>query len=62
MSELQQRQLLPKQKRAWQGYAACVSDTEAVRLFVAKFGREPAEVKRNGGGVLAGPLTKTEVG
>ena len=46
---------------AWQGYSADTIDDEARSLFKAKFGREPEELHRTGGGVNVGPLAGTEV-
>ena len=50
-----------KDKVLYQGYAASTSDKAARALFVAKFGRAPAEVVRTGGGVNVGPLNAQEV-
>ncbi len=47
-------------KKAWQGYSASTTDAEAKALFKTKFGREPDEINRTGGGVNVGPLQKGE--
>jgi hypothetical protein len=43
----------------YQGFMHGVQNVEW--LFKAKFGREPARVIMTGGGVLAGPITLTEL-
>jgi hypothetical protein len=43
----------------YQGFMHGVQNIEA--LFKAKFGREPARIIVTGGGVLAGPITETEL-
>lgn len=48
--------------KTWQGYSAATTDQAARVAFVKRYGREPAELNRSGGGVLAGPLTVQEVG
>lgn len=48
-------------KRTWQGYSASTADEDARALFLARFGRQPAELRRNGGAVLAGPLTLADL-
>lgn len=51
---------LPKADRAYQGYSAHITDAEARSAFEAKFGRQPDELIRTGGGVNVGPLRKEE--
>ena len=41
---------------AWQGFSGDTTDDEARRLFVARYGRPPARVRRDRGLLLAGPL------
>lgn len=41
---------------AWQGFSGDTTDDEARRLFVARYGRPPAKVRRDRGLLLAGPL------
>jgi len=43
------------------GYAVKDSDDVVTEAFAARFGRKPKEIKRTGGGVLAGPVEKEEV-
>ena len=40
----------------WQGYSLATGTGEARRLFAAKFGYEPREVKSGGACILAGPV------
>ena len=51
----------PKKKNSrrgtYQGYTPDTTDEEARALFAAKYGHPPAEVLRNAGAVLAGPIT-----
>lgn len=48
-------------KKLWQGYSAATTDAEARAMFKARFGREPGEIRRTGGGVNVGPLLPEEV-
>jgi hypothetical protein len=50
-----------KLTNSWQGYKSGTSVESARKEFEARYGREPAEVKRTGGAVLAGPLTEAEL-
>lgn len=54
MSELRQLSSL------WQAYDAATSDEEAAAAFIARYGREPQLIWRDGGCVHAGPITKEE--
>ena len=44
----------------WQIYDVADTDEEVTAMFIARYGREPAEVWRDGGCVHAGPITKAE--
>jgi hypothetical protein len=44
----------------WQGYTAAATDDQARAAFAKKFGRNPQELHRSPGCVLAGPLTEEE--
>jgi len=54
---------LPKEHKdlSWQAYSASTTDDRARAMFVERFGHEPQEVRRNGGAVLAGPLTAADL-
>lgn len=50
-----------KREEWWQGYSVATSDDHAVSLFLKRFGRQPHEVRRNGGALLLGPLTLADL-
>ena len=50
----------PKLGTSWQGYWLFLTDDRARQAFIMRYGREPAEVWRDGGCVHAGPITKEE--
>lgn len=54
---------LPKKQGSlfWQAYSTSTKDDEVRAMFVERFGHEPQEVRRNGGAVLAGPLTTADL-
>lgn len=50
----------PDPDALWQAYDIATLDGEARREFIARYGREPFTVWRDGGCVHAGPITKAE--
>jgi len=60
MTNMTMHQSKPKLDALWQIYDVADTDEEARQAFIARYGREPAEVWRDGGCVHAGPITKEE--
>jgi len=50
----------PKLGTLWQAHDTATTDVQARQMFIARYGREPQEVGRDGGCVHAGPITKEE--
>lgn len=50
----------PKLDALWQIYDVADTNEEVERAFIARYGREPWAIWRDGGCVHAGPITKEE--
>ena len=54
------REMMRPKGKQFRGYSVHVTDDQALAAFVAKFGRQPEEIRRTGGGVAVGPLLPEE--